>query len=135
MNRPGPARKSAASSDHRSRHLPRTSLRPRRLQPRADRASGTHHRVLPPLGLIDFLGPERMAGLPGALAGPGYPAGAVATILGGNLRRVAEQTWATSSTVERPDRPYRIPLVGSPRLRADAAATYADLHARGPERA
>jgi membrane dipeptidase len=44
-------------------------------------------------GPIDFMPPEGLLTVEGALLARGYPEGAVAAILGGNFRRVAAQVW------------------------------------------
>jgi membrane dipeptidase len=44
-------------------------------------------------GPVDFVPPERLADVEAALHDRGYPPAAVAGILGGNFRRVAEQVW------------------------------------------
>jgi membrane dipeptidase len=44
-------------------------------------------------GPIDFMPPEGLLTVEGALRARGYPEDAVAAILGGNFRRVAAQVW------------------------------------------
>jgi membrane dipeptidase len=47
-------------------------------------------------GRVDFFPPERLAALEAQLAGHGYPAAAIAAIMGGNFLRVARQVWKPS---------------------------------------
>ena len=44
-------------------------------------------------GRVDFVPPEQLVPLEAELAGRGYPAGAIAGIMGGNFLRVASEVW------------------------------------------
>jgi len=53
-------------------------------------------------GRVDFVPPEQLVPLEAELAGRGYPADAIAGIMGGNFLRVASQVWKPPSTHAAP---------------------------------